>query len=1246
MKSFICCVVFAMGLRTLPALAETYDPTWHSPIMTIPRLNTPPAIDGVINNAEWNRATLFPPTVEMDPGGHVGLPIRKRTFIWMAYTTDSIYLAWRQELPPEYLPLQVTITDQRDKAEGKDNMVHVYLDPDTKRETPNFHIAGNAASQLYDRRFDDGSNIHWNPNVTYKSHVIPTGWEGELQIPFKELGVQTAPPDGTQWTGVFFSFWRKGEELLSSWPFGRWREKGGLLVFGGDVPAVRFEDPTSLKVVGGDAQVTTKLFYRPKSRQTYSQQITDALAVSQVEGGTFESFDKIIGDAVAPFKVVEKVDLPGEYLLRYEVKLGDRVLDAGVTPYYKASPLEVEITPLFLEAQQLRVEADSDRSDAKWLEVSISTPDAKPIGTKARGAFTLQQAKVLLPTDKLPEGRYQVIAQSKDAQNKTIATMTVPFEKPAPPDWWTMQYGLTPKIPPPWTPVQATSTQAGMWGRTYDFEKQAVPSQITTRGQKILAAPMEFRGDKAWSTSKLQLVKKDEEAAVYRSESTAGKVKLAVTTQVEFDGFMYVDLDLSGEGETSKLDFVIPFKKEHAVLLQNYCMADGPGDARNAINRPNETNPYKKGSRFVGLIPDDGLQTPPMLTQWIGTDYYGLELSCESSRGWAMARPNQAMEVTREGDRVLLTVHLVSKPIQLSKDKPRHIRFGLIATPAKPLLPYLQKARLGDDYVPRLAPYTWGEYPVWHPPLKNPQLIARNKRWIGKGLEAGEKTLVNGGWNISTQDPMWETWGKEMVAEPLVNATFNDAKQYAACYRTPYAKFMVSSFGYNAKLLGFRGVRFDTVVPSWDCSSLEHRDDRGQTCGWYDDDGKLWPSSQLFAQREVWKRLYRIFHGGVIPEGVVYLPNAAGPNMAVHSFADVHEIGEGFYEKAKSLKEGYPPDMIRANMTTQQYGFLAPANLKGGPLFHNQRIAALIINGAEPRFTDYRAWRSDYSAQGNTAISLWNAWEWVDRWNAQWLPWWLNKDYVQVADGGKMVPASLHLQPGKKVLLTITNYETEPLDDVEVKLNLAKTGLIAPLYAEDAITSEPVAISADGVLRLDILEERYRVIKISNEPPQYRDEVLGPNIVANAPRQDGENWQSQEIALEPNARYVVKALMKIDKNIGADTAKPNIAGTYGPVIIHLAAIQLTGEGVHALNARNKIALTNDKGVNAPEYEPYEDTGFYKRAAIMEAWEKTPGWVTVFIPYGTRGATSGKVVISTTDVGQAIFKNIEVRKVNG
>jgi len=175
--------------------------------------------------------------------------------------------------------------------------------------------------------------------------------------------------------------------------------------------------------------------------------------------------------------------------------------------------------------------------------------------------------------------------------------------------------------------------------------------------------------------------------------------------------------------------------------MQNYAKTTGPGDG--AWKNPHDqTNPYKMGKRFVGFVPDYTLQTPPMMTTWIGTDHYGFEWSCESSRGWAMAKPNEAMEVSRDGDKVLLTCHLISKPVKLDPDKPRHIRFGMVATPTKTIMPYVMKSRFYDNI--SISMDFWGDYPAWTPPIKDPKRIEKLTRRIGYTHSARAKSVLYG----------------------------------------------------------------------------------------------------------------------------------------------------------------------------------------------------------------------------------------------------------------------------------------------------------------------------------------------------------------------------------------------------------------------------------------------------------------------------------------------------------------------
>src|SRR5439155_21946707 len=105
------------------------------------------------------------------------------------------------------------------------------------------------------------------------------------------------------------------------------------------------------------------------------------------------------------------------------------------------------------------------------------------------------------------------------------------------------------------------------------------------------------------------------------------------------------------------LTLVIPVKAKIAEFLTNYRNAPGPG----------KTTP-----RYVGKTPKRYV-SPVMLTTWLGTDQLGLEWSCESSRDWVLANPDEAIAVEHKGDVVEVRFRFVDTPITL--DRARHIRF-------------------------------------------------------------------------------------------------------------------------------------------------------------------------------------------------------------------------------------------------------------------------------------------------------------------------------------------------------------------------------------------------------------------------------------------------------------------------------------------------------------------------------------------------------------------------------------------
>ena len=532
------------------------------------------------------------------------------------------------------------------------------------------------------------------------------------------------------------------------------------------------------------------------------------------------------------------------------------------------------------------------------------------------------------------------------------------------------------------------------------------------------------------------------------------------------------------------------------LSLTNYRNAPGPG----------KTTP-----RYVGKTPER-YASPVMLTTWLGTDHLGLEWSCESSRDWALANPDEATVVEHKGDVVEARFRFVDAPITL--DRVRHIRFGLIATPTKPVplerrnwridfasspppIPgkalvekernsrehvtateeHLQKYwqdRAGIDVHVALQPGDWSGYKYWHPRVTDPERVALIREQERLLREHGMWVLRNGGWAVAPYASEWDPWGKEMLALPKAPSFAN---QFRHSYASPFVEFFVGSWTYHAREMGVRGIRFDTVFP-WLPSENPYF---GET--WTASDGKTYGSQNLFRQREMVKRLYRILHGGEVSDGLIYHPLAGPPIMAIESFVDIHEVGEGIFMRLQPLKEGYVQECMRVWMTGGPYGFVAVNNVKGRPLTPNQRIGALLAAGADPRLRKRPSMDiASYEARDNhmPTSRLWGAWSWIDRSMAQWWPHWKNKDKIatQASAGGEHY-VSFHLQPGRRVLLVAVNYEPQP-QAITVELHADKLGFPpdTALAAQDAITGEPIAMKGH-TFTLACGPELYRYVKIA-----------------------------------------------------------------------------------------------------------------------------------------------------------------------
>jgi hypothetical protein len=68
---------------------------------------------------------------------------------------------------------------------------------------------------------------------------------------------------------------------------------------------------------------------------------------------------------------------------------------------------------------------------------------------------------------------------------------------------------------------------------------------------------------------------------------------------------------------------------------------------------------------------------------WLGGTERGIAWFADNDRDWSLTPDRPALEIRRQGDVTSLVVHMINRPVVLSR--PRTIVFGLMATPAKPM---------------------------------------------------------------------------------------------------------------------------------------------------------------------------------------------------------------------------------------------------------------------------------------------------------------------------------------------------------------------------------------------------------------------------------------------------------------------------------------------------------------------------------------------------------------------------------
>jgi hypothetical protein len=472
----------------------------------------------------------------------------------------------------------------------------------------------------------------------------------------------------------------------------------------------------------------------------------------------------------------------------------------------------------------------------------------------------------------------------------------------------------------PWTPVEVTQDDTGVtvgvWGRTHRFESHPLPTSIVAAGQELLKEPMRVTGQSRgkpieWSDEGVQLIvhtHTESEAIILGcARSKCGELILNTCCHIEYDGCMFVDIKLMpGNGPSDeeavlldKLAVEVPFRPAAASLFHYWPqvhMGTGPNiSAENA-----------------GAIPNNGLELEFKPFLWLGNEEAGLCWFAENDRHW-QPEEGKALEVTREDETILLTVHLLDSLYEPWRDNaptwrhrvgPLVYRMGIQATPVKPIDPAYFDRRIGFHHGHCIAD-TKAEgtdqtvlermidmgvniiacHEQWQP-VQNygfsdkPENVKRN---IQAAHDRGVKCLAYFGYELASLAPEWGEHADNWLVRNLDYVPAGGwrrqphQRDYIVCSNSGWQDTLLKNMQHAVETLGFDGVYLDQTNVAFGCACEEHG------CGWRDENGKLHIHFPIRSARNLMKRIHEFLHprGGLID-----LHQSSGCVMPTMSFAD------------------------------------------------------------------------------------------------------------------------------------------------------------------------------------------------------------------------------------------------------------------------------------------------------------------------------------------------------------------------
>ena len=180
-----------------------------SKVVTIPKLEGSPRIDGVLDDAVWSQALLIDDFHQYEPVEY-GEPSQKSQ-VWIFYTDDALYIASFFE-EPDMSKVSASIMRQG-QGLSSDDIIAVVLDPYLDRRN-GYRFEVNANGIRWEGLFQNVTDIEGNWDGIWQADAsrAANGWYAEMRIPFQTISFN---PDSDAWGINFRRAIRRNNESIA-----------------------------------------------------------------------------------------------------------------------------------------------------------------------------------------------------------------------------------------------------------------------------------------------------------------------------------------------------------------------------------------------------------------------------------------------------------------------------------------------------------------------------------------------------------------------------------------------------------------------------------------------------------------------------------------------------------------------------------------------------------------------------------------------------------------------------------------------------------------------------------------------------------------------------------------------------------------------------------------------------------------------------------------------------------------------